>query len=502
MKDDKLLKPVTRFYILFLILFLPLYVNRTGYAKILESKWNMYIFVSVAYIVISVGCIIYNCIKDKNYIKKLKPNKTNLIILVFLLINILATIFSPYLKQYNLLIGVGRGEGLLLTSVYIIMYLLINRIEVLDKKLISYFSVGSILISLVCILQYFGFNPFNLYRNGIGTHNVSFMGTIGNIDFLSAIYTIYLPISIFAFLFFDNKWYENMLHLLSFMFGFFIISIINVLSGKVAFLAMTVVLLIFLIKNNKVFSRFLVLLSVFVLDLIIILVTNVTYHYSVEKLSFDWQFNKYTLLLSILFVVLLVFAFIINKKDFEIKNMKRIAKIYFCSIFGLAFVSLLFLYFVNINFSLLGEIHEILHGNLDDAFGTFRIFLWKRSIPMIADYPLIGTGPDTFAVRFMALYSSDVASIGKLTINDTAANIYLTNFINTGILGGIAYIIFICCKLFKGLKSKNIISYAILLAAFTYSIQSFFNLSVVFVTPLFYLVLALLNDCIINKKEL
>jgi hypothetical protein len=60
----------------------------------------------------------------------------------------------------------------------------------------------------------------------------------------------------------------------------------------------------------------------------------------------------------------------------------------------------------------------------------------------------------------------------------------------------------ICCKLFKGLKSKNIISYAILLAAFTYSIQSFFNLSVVFVTPLFYLVLALLNDCIINKKEL
>ena len=26
------------------------------------------------------------------------------------------------------------------------------------------------------------------------------------------------------------------------------------------------------------------------------------------------------------------------------------------------------------------EIHELLHGNFDDAFGTYRIFLWKRTI--------------------------------------------------------------------------------------------------------------------------
>ena len=52
------------------------------------------------------------------------------------------------------------------------------------KRYILYFSVSSILINTIAILQYIGFNPFNMYQNGIGTHNVSFMATIGNISFI------------------------------------------------------------------------------------------------------------------------------------------------------------------------------------------------------------------------------------------------------------------------------------------------------------------------------
>ena len=61
------------------------------------------------------------------------------------------------------------------------------------------------LINLIAILQYVGFNPFNMYQDGIGTHNVSFMTTIGNIDFISAIYCILLSVSASAFIFLDDE---------------------------------------------------------------------------------------------------------------------------------------------------------------------------------------------------------------------------------------------------------------------------------------------------------
>ena len=105
------------------------------------------------------------------------------------------------------------------------------------------------------------------------------------------------------------------------------------------------------------------------------------------------------------------------------------------------------------------------------------------------NYPLLGTGCDTFAIRFMERYSSDIASIGPLTLNDTAANIYLTTLVNTGILGLLSYLSFLYF-FFKDCK-KNIFCKVLLASVVCFLIQSFFNLSVVIVTPLFYMLLAL-----------
>ena len=118
-----------------------------------------------------------------------------IIALMFLLLNIISYFMSPYLKVHDLFIGVGRKEGLLTSSLYILSFLYVSYFGEFKKKYILYFSISSILINVVAILQFVGFNPFNMYQNGIGTHNVSFMATIGNIDFISAIYTILLTVS-------------------------------------------------------------------------------------------------------------------------------------------------------------------------------------------------------------------------------------------------------------------------------------------------------------------
>ena len=154
--------------------------------------------------------------------------------------------------------------------------------------------------------------------------------------------------------------------------------------------------------------------------------------------------------------------------------------------------------------------HEILHGNLDDNFGTYRVFLWKRTLSLIFEYPLLGSGPDTFALRFMARFTKDIANMqnGIVTINDTAANAYLTMLINLGIVGLLNYIVFLFLQLKKGLQEMNMESEPLFVAIICYLIQDFFNLSVVIVSPIFWLLMALhyrsILDCqvkFIEKKE-
>ena len=166
-----------------------------------------------------------------------------------------------------------------------------------------------------------------------------------------------------------------------------------------------------------------------------------------------------------------------------------------------AFVcSLTRVYFLNFSKGFLYEVHEILHGNFQDEFGTYRIFLWKRSIKLVKDYPIIGTGPDTFAVRFMEKYAKDVARLGELTINDTAANSYLTILVNTGILGITTYITFLVLQFINVLQKKNKYSIIFLVTFLCFIIQDFFNLWVVIITPLFWTLMAVMFLTTTNKN--
>jgi O-antigen ligase len=130
--------------------------------------------------------------------------------------------------------------------------------------------------------------------------------------------------------------------------------------------------------------------------------------------------------------------------------------------------------------------------NFDDTFGTYRMFLWKRALPLFSEYPIIGTGPDSFAIRFMSEYYEDVIKLdGILTINDSACNVYLTTLINIGLVGLISYItvIFFSIKCVK----NNPVKMLLLGAIIAYLVQDFFNISLVIITPFLWITMSLLT---------
>ncbi|MCX7883917.1 MAG: O-antigen ligase family protein [Caloramator sp.] len=133
--------------------------------------------------------------------------------------------------------------------------------------------------------------------------------------------------------------------------------------------------------------------------------------------------------------------------------------------------------------------------------GSTRIFIWKRTLKLIQNSPLIGYGPDTFDIAFMKNYKKDVNRfIGNLII-DKAHNEYLQIAYASGIPSLITYLLFLILVIRNAFKNinKNILIIPLLCSISGYLIQSFFNISVVSVAPVFWAFLGIL--CSFSKVK-
>lgn len=391
-KNEKIiLAKITEIYIIVMVMIFPLLVDSTGFFRILEAKYSYFLIINTIYISALFMIITYYCLfKKTNIFKDIKLHKIQLAVIVFLIVNIISTFISPFFKKCNLFIGVGRAEGLISITLYCLSFLNITMFGEFKERYNIYFSMSSIMVSFIAILQYIGFNPFNMYQNGIGTHNVSFIGTIGNIAFVSAFYCIYLTISMASFVFIENdKIYKKIIHLLSIYMGFFIFEVLDVLGGTVAFCGILVLTIPFVITNSKRLSRVLVVGAMILLGYLTNIIVNPVYYYDVGKLKLDFQINEIAIALFVIIAVFIGLAYILKNREFDVSTNKRIIKLFYLTLILCVVIGLCAIYSINFTDGFLYEIHEILHGNLDDDFGTYRIFLWKRSISLVKDYPII-----------------------------------------------------------------------------------------------------------------
>ncbi len=390
-KEKNILAKITEVYIVVMIMLFPLLVDSTGFFRILEAKYSYFLIINTIYIsVLFITILYYWFFKNTNIFKEIRIHKIQWAVIVFLIINIISTILSPFFKEYNLFVGVGRAEGLISITMYCLSFLNITMFGEFKKRYNVYFSVASIMVSSIAILQYIGFNPFNMYQNGIGTHNVSFIGTIGNIAFVSAFYCIYLTISMASYVFIEeDKKYIKIIHLLSIYMGFFIFEVLDVLGGAVAFCGTLVLTIPFIITNSKRLSRLLIVGAMIILGYLTNIIVNPVYYYDIGKLKLDFQINEIAIALLAVIVIFIGLAHVLKNREFDISKNKKVIKLFYLALVLCVVIGVATIYFVNFSDGFLYEIHEILHGNLDDDFGTYRIFLWKRSLSLVKDYPII-----------------------------------------------------------------------------------------------------------------
>ncbi|AGK55419.1 O-antigen polymerase [Bacillus sp. 1NLA3E] len=129
--------------------------------------------------------------------------------------------------------------------------------------------------------------------------------------------------------------------------------------------------------------------------------------------------------------------------------------------------------------------------------GSFRLFIWKKSLPLVPKYFWVGSGPDTFAYVF----PNDQEKKGFFgdMIVDKAHNEYLQMAITLGVpaLLTYLYLLFVILRnAFKAVKNvqmdkEKILLYGLISAIFSYLVQAFFNISTVPVAPIFWAVLGM-----------
>ena len=123
---------------------------------------------------------------------------------------------------------------------------------------------------------------------------------------------------------------------------------------------------------------------------------------------------------------------------------------------------------------------------LEDEAGSSRFYIWKETIKILPDYWVFGMGPDH-------LVEGNIF-VNQRTIVDKAHNNFLEIAITMGIFSLLFYLAFLSNFISRwDTETERIFSLMIL----TYLVQGLFNIEVVMIMPLFWIVLGL---SIANRK--
>ena len=116
---------------------------------------------------------------------------------------------------------------------------------------------------------------------------------------------------------------------------------------------------------------------------------------------------------------------------------------------------------------------------------TIRKFVWLGALKVFIHYPILGTGPETFAFSYPMFkpVEHNITSEWDFIYNK-AHNEYLNYLANTGFLGIISYLMIIYFSILQIYKSKN---YAFFAGYISILVTNFFGFSIVPVSLLFFL---------------
>lgn len=428
-KELKMKNLVAYLYINLMYLLIGSYIYTTG--KLTREVLYKYFSIGLKYLFIA-NCIVFLVIIIK---KKYKKNIVHIGIALAIVFAIISTIFA-YDSKIALEGCWGRYEGLFSILYYLTLFLLSTQVSKKYKKiLVNVILICGAVQAVYAICQVFSlFNVkqyFHIFR--YYDENNNFIG-YGK--------------EIWALGFTNNPNFLGtyMLLCISYSFGLFLDS--KKKSKNIIYAALSILFMFALLISNT---------SAVVVGLGIVLIYLFIY---------CLKYKYYEKFLVIFAIILSTTCLTVALgKTTLVKDMLKIGK----------------------------ETAEIAKGNVDDMYGTKRMYIWKETMKIVPNYLLHGVGIDTFHKAFngdsLKLY---LPQKNKTVIYDKAHNEYLQLLVTQGIFALASYLFVYGYAVYKGTKdaykNKEIF---LVLPVIGYLVQAFFNISVIEVAPILYMALGL-----------
>lgn len=140
-----------------------------------------------------------------------------------------------------------------------------------------------------------------------------------------------------------------------------------------------------------------------------------------------------------------------------------------------------------------------------ERVGTGRGYIWSRSIPLLKDRVILGSGPDSYVLEFPQndIYGKTNYMIDPYVVVDKPHNMFLGIGINTGVISLLAFlagVIMILIQTLKAMKKDDSLKF-LFMGVLAYFITGMFNDSTVAIMPILYLFLGIMLSKIKVVKE-
>ncbi|GHV08046.1 hypothetical protein FACS1894217_09880 [Clostridia bacterium] len=503
-KTSELFARLTSAFVAIMLAVFPLYLDGNMYGGLTGHKakffWTLMVLMLVAMLVLWLAFLGNGDKQRRSW------SVIDIAALAYLLVMILSAVFSPFVATegfWYMLTGKTtpvtneRWDGLFTHGSYILIYFIVSRNYRPHLRDMSLFAVSACVVSLIGLVQFLGYDPIFPYeQQGMlypyAWQDTLFRTTLGNVDIVSCY--VALTVVLFAALYCQTKTKIRFLYLAAASLSVLMMIIGDADSGKLGSLTGLIILFAVIITDRVALSKFFVFLGASALLLQLrswALVARV--HFEATGQQFPVYADKIN---TLTFIGVAVIALGVGLKYLPVwihfKPWKAavvtLALIVIAGVAGLNYIGER----ETNRGSVLWQANEVLHGRIEDEFGTWRGFIWIRTMQIIPDHPLIGTGPDTFGQAFDRFQNE--AWEKTQVVYDKAHNDVLQVAVCSGLIGLGLYLVWTLGAMFCGFRRiyKSPIMMGVTLALAAVFVQSLFGVSVPIATPLFFVLLGIL----------
>lgn len=452
-------------------------------------------------------------------------------IMVFWLMSALSTAFAGRFIVESITGDKGRYSGLLLISIYVILYFTVSRMFSFGKVYFTVFLAVSIPVCLFGYTDYFNMDILGFKEKISPEQWPIFTSTIGNINTYTAVLAFYIAIAGTLFITTPFKSDNGRGESIGKIVFYYVIMLMNFIAlamgtsdnGYLTLAAFFGLVPFVAFRTMEGVRRFLLTIFTYLLGIKIIQLINISYAGKVLGISGLYDFIsdfKYLdlVIVALAIVVIIMYVLEYRKKEKRRDNeaLLRSLRYIWLAILVIVFAAIVFMGMkINSDVTAAKEKYGALadYFVFNDSWGTFRGYIWRAAVEEYMKFPLLhkifGSGPDTFGLYIGLLRNEEMTSVTGQFF-DATHNEYIQFLFTLGPIATIAYILALILPSVEALRTRLFYLrdntmlpylYACAIAVICYATQAVVNLNLPVVTPFLWIFLSIMVAILRDKGE-